>query len=429
MATHQISSDTALRAALKAVQAGTRPATRISDGAGLYLLPLVRGGAHGWRLDYTIHGKRKTLSLGTYPDTSLALARKKAAELRALVAAGTDPSDARQADKAERAERQATEQEAERMRAAGLPVPGSFAAVALDWLDHRAEAWSEITRSHTRASLQTHVFPAFGGKPLGEVTPADVRDCVQAVEAAGASETAGRVFQRIRAVFRYAVAHDLVGVDPTYPLKPAEILKPRRTRHRAALTLHQAPHFLRELANYSGDPATRAGLLLLVLTAVRPGELRGARWEEFDEAAALWRVPAERMKMKTEHLVPLSAQALAVLAELRPLTGDKGLVFPSPFYPGKPISENTFNSALARLGYKGTATAHGMRTLFSTTANEAGHRGDVIERQLAHEERDEVRAAYNRADYLAERRALMTWWGDKVDALRRSDNVIPFKAA
>ncbi|MBK6854691.1 MAG: tyrosine-type recombinase/integrase [Burkholderiales bacterium] len=429
MATNQISSDTALRAALKAIEAGTRPAARISDGSGLYLRPLVRGGSHGWRFDYTIAGKRNTLSLGTYPDTSLAMARKKAAELRALVAAGTDPGEARQADKSARVERQAAEREAERLRAAGLPAPGSLAAITLEWLGHRAEAWSEITRSHTKASMQTHVFPALGGKPIGDVTPADIRACVQAVEAAGAAETAGRVFQRLRAVFRYAVAHDLVEVDPTYPLKPAEIFRPRRTRHRPAMSLAQAPQFLRELANYNGDAATRAGLLLLVLTAVRPGELRGACWSEFDEAAKLWRVPAERMKMKAEHLVPLSSQALAVLADLRPLTGDKVLVFPSPFYPGKPISENTFNSALARMGYKGTATAHGMRTLFSTIANEAGHRGDVIERQLAHEERDEVRAAYNRADYLAERRALMTWWGDKVDALRRSDNVIPFKAA
>jgi integrase len=195
------------------------------------------------------------------------------------------------------------------------------------------------------------------------------------------------------------------------------------------MTFAQAPLFLCKLAKYAGDPSTRCGLLMLVLTGLRPGEVRCARWSEFDVEALLWRVPAERMKMKVEHLVPLSSQAMAVLSEIRPLTGDKALVFPSPFYPTKAISENTFNSALACMGYKGMATAHGMRTLFSTAANEAGHRGDVIERQLAHEERDEVRAAYNRADYLAERRALMDWWGNKVDALRRSVNVVTLKAA
>jgi len=166
-----------------------------------------------------------------------------------------------------------------------------------------------------------------------------------------------------------------------------------------------------------------------VLTAVRPGELRGARWDEIDADRALWRIPAERMKMKTEHTVPLSRQSLAVLERMRPLSGAGALVFPSPFYPGKPLSEGTLNSALARMGYKGMATAHGFRTLFSTCANEAGWNADVIEKQLAHEERDEVRGAYNRASWLPERTKLMQWWADHLDAVAAGAKVIPLRQA
>jgi integrase len=166
-----------------------------------------------------------------------------------------------------------------------------------------------------------------------------------------------------------------------------------------------------------------------MLTAVRPGELRGARWEEIDTDRALWRVPAERMKMKTEHTVPLSEQALAVLDIMRPITGESDLVLPSPFYPGKPLSDGTLNSALARMGYKGIATAHGFRTLFSTCANEAGWNRDHIEKQLAHEDRDDVRSAYNRAQWLDERAKMMQWWADRIDTLRKGADVVPFKAA
>lgn len=179
------------------------------------------------------------------------------------------------------------------------------------------------------------------------------------------------------------------------------------------------PQFLRKLANYQGDPTTKAALELLMLTATRPGELRGARWSEFNEAQALWPIPLERMKMKVEHTAPLSKQACQVLERIRPLTGHSLLVFPSPFYPGKPLSDGTLNSALARLGYKGTATAQGFRTLFSTCANEASWNRDAIEKQLAHEERNDVRGAYKRAQWLKERTELMQWWADRLDTLAK----------
>lgn len=246
------------------------------------------------------------------------------------------------------------------------------------------------------ASLENDVFPKLGEPAIDGVQPGEIRALVQSIEARGAGETATRVFQRLRANFRYAIAHELLETDSTHPLKPSEIFRPRKTTHRAALSERDVPAFLHKLASHGGDPMTQAALALLMMTATRPGELRGARWDEFNERAATWRIPASRMKMKTEHTVPLSKQALALLAQMRRVSGDGASVFPSPFYPDKPLSDGTLNSALARLGYKGMVTAHGFRTLFSTCANEAGWNSDAIETQLAHEERDEVRGAYKR---------------------------------
>lgn len=400
-------TDTTIRNA----KPGEKP-LRLFDGGGLYLEVSPSGGKW-WRLKFRVGGKEKRLSLGTYPDTGLKEAREKRDEARRQLAGGEDPSQARKAEKAAKA----------------AEALNTFRAVALAWIAWRGDKWTAGTREAVTASLENDVFPALGGKPLGQILPADVRAVVQGIEARGARETAGRVFQRVRAVYRYAVAHDLVDTDPTYPLKPGEILRQHKATHRAALTERDVPRYLAELDAYQGDQNTRSALELLMLTAVRPGELRGARWEEIDTDRALWRIPADRMKMKTEHTVPLSSQALAVLARVRPAPDAVGLVFPSPFYPGKPLSDGTLNSALARMGYKGTATAHGFRTLFSTCANEAGWKGDVIEKQLAHEERDGVRAAYNRAQWLPERTKLMQWWGDHLDVLRKGGNVIPFKAA
>jgi integrase len=391
---------------------GPKPA-RMYDERGLYL-EVTPSGGRWWRFKYRFGGKEKLLSMGTYPDVSLAKARERRDEARRQMADGVDPGAMRKEQK-----------EADRKK-----VLSTFQKVAEAWLAHQAYGWKAGTHEAVKASLETHVFPKLGDRPVVDIQPRDVREVVQAVDSAGTGETAGRVFQRIRAIYRFAIQHDLAAIDPTYPLKPAEILKPRKVKHRAALAERDMPEFLRKLDAYDGEPTTRLALELLTLTAVRPGELRGARWEEIDEERALFRIPAERMKMETEHLVPLSKQALDVLVKARELSGTKaGLVFPSPFYPGKPLSDGTLNSALARMGYKGIATAHGFRTLFSTCANEAGWNGDLIEKQLAHEERDDVRGAYNRAQYLAERTKLMTWWADRLDTLRKGADVLPFKAA
>ena len=376
---------------------------KLSDGGGLYL-ELSPSGGKWWRLKYRYGGVEKRISLGTYPQTSLKAARQARDQAKKQLQGGSDPSALRKSAKA-------TLRRAQEMK---------VETVALAWLKHRSGAWKQSTRQMIEASLRNDVFPKLGSRPIGDVQPRDVRDLVQAIEDRGAGETAGRVFQRLRAIYRYAVAHDLTSVDPTYALKPSEIFKPRKAKHRGSLAEADVPEFFRRLEKYDGDPATRSALELLLLTATRPGELRGARWDEVDEPASLWRIPASRMKMGTEHLLPLSRQALGLLETLRRMRGQSELVFPSPFYPGKPLSDGTLNSALARLGYKGIATAHGFRTLFSTCSNEAGWSSDVIERQLAHEERNEVRAAYNRAQRLSERKKLMQWWADRVDQLRHA---------
>jgi integrase len=391
-------TDTAIRRAKASAKA-----VRMFDGGGLYL-EVAPSGGKWWRLKYRHVGKEKRLSLGTYPETSLKEARERRDAARKLLADGQDPSQARKASKAAQ-------------RAAAL---NTLEPVSRAWLEHRASAWTTRTRSLVLASLENDVFPELGARPVAEIQPAEIRDLVQSIEARGAGETAGRVFQRLRAVYRYAIAHNLASIDPTYSLKPSEILRPRRVKHRAALAERDVPGFLCQLAQYQGEPSTVAALGLLMLTATRPGELRGARWTEIDEGQELWRIPAERMKMRREHLVPLSSQALRILKGMRKSSGAGELVFPSPFYPGRPLSDGTLNSALARMGFKGLTTAHGFRALFSTSANEAGWNADVIERQLAHEERDDVRSAYNRAQHLSDRRKLMQWWADRLDEMRRN---------
>jgi integrase len=378
------------------------------DGAGLFVL-VTPAGQRYWRLKYRHAGKEKLLALGVYPEVGIKAARQLASDARQLLTAGIDPGAERKANKA-----QAVHDAVNTMR-----------TVAGEWLDHQAARWTPRTRDSIRRSLELHIFPTLGARPLASITAKELTDTIRVIEAKGAGETAGRVLQRVKAIYRWATTHGRVQSNPMYDLRPSEELKPRDTKNRAALPERALPAFLAALDNYGGDPNTVNALRLLILVATRPGEVRGARWDEFDLAGALWVIPAERMKMRTEHRIPLSRQALAVLAAQQPLSGHGELVFPSPFYPGKAISDNTLNSALARMGYKGVATAHGFRALFSTMANEAGWDGDVIERQLAHLERNKVRAAYHRATYNAERARLMQWWADLLDQRRTGSNVIP----
>ncbi len=383
------------------------------DGGGLYL-ELTKAGGRYWRLKYRHGGKEKRLAFGVYPAVGLKDARELADQARKALAAGDDPADVRKASKAK----------------ATHDAVNTLQAVAEAWLQHQATRWTGVTATRILASLQSDVFPVLGARPLASIRPGEVMAVVKKIEARGAGDQACRVLQRIKAVFRWAVTHERIESNPMLDLVPSEILKPRQVQHRAALSDRDLPEFLAKLAAYDGDPHTVNALRLLMLTATRPGEVRGARWAEFDLPAALWIIPAERMKMRTEHRVPLSRQALEVLHTMQPLSGGRDLVFPSPFYPSKSLSENTFNSALARMGFKNAATAHGFRALFSTVANESGANPDVIERQLAHKERNGVRAAYHRSTYLKDRAALMQWWADYMDSKRLPNLVaMPIKAA
>ena len=376
------------------------------DGAGLYLELTAAGGRY-WRLKYRIAGKEKRLALGVYPSVSLKDARELASQARQVIQSGEDPAEQRKAAKSKAVHESAN----------------TFRAVALAWMGHQSARWEPATRERIRSSLESNVLKVLGARPLASIKPLEVMNAVKAVEARGASEQAGRVLQRVKAIYRWAVIHGRLDSNPMLDLMPAEILKPRAVRHRAALDAKELPAFLAQLEAYDGDPHTVHALRLLMLTGTRPGEVRGARWDEVDMDASMWTIPAERMKIRQEHRIPLSSQALELLQSMQVLTGERVLIFPSPFYPSKPLSENTFNSAMARMGYKNLATAHGFRALFSTVANETGWRPDVIERQLAHKERNEVRAAYNRSTYMAERTKLLQWWGDYLEGCK-AGNVV-----
>jgi integrase len=378
------------------------------DGGGLYLDVTKAGGTY-WRLKYRHAGKEKLLALGVYPAVGLRDARSKATEAKKQLQAGHDPAALRKADK----ERVIVE------------TRNTLEAIASDWLEHQSDGWEDITKARIRASLELNIYPTLGSRALASIKPGEVMAAIKVIEARGAGELAARVLQRVKSIYRWAVTHGRIDVNPMLDLMAGEILKPREVVPRLMLPEREIPAYLNKLDQYDGDPTTVHALRLLMLTVTRPGELRGARWAEFDQAAALWIIPAERMKMKTEHRVPLSKQALEVLRSIQPLTGSSELVFPSPTYRSKPLSENTLNSAMARMGYKGIATAHGFRALFSTIANENEWDSDVIERQLAHLERNKVRAAYHRATYTAERAKLMQWWADHLDTKRKGAAIVP----
>jgi integrase len=384
-----------------------------ADGAGLYL-ELTQAGGRYWRMKYRHGGKEKRLAFGVYPAVSLKAARDLATAARKVLASGADPGEIRKAQKA-----QATHE-----------ALNTFEAVAGEWLAHQTSRWAPVTLESIRASLAADVFPALGSRPLASIKPGEVMAVIKKIEARGAGDMAGRVLQRVKSVYRWAVIHERINGNPMLDLVQSEILKPRTVQHRAAMPDKELPAFLAKLDAYPGEPATVQALRLLMLTATRPGEVRGACWAEFDLDAALWTIPAKRMKMRHEHRVPLASQAVALLRTVQTQCGGRELVFPSPFYPSKQISENTFNSALARMGYKETATAHGFRSLFSTVANECGWNPDVIERQLAHKEANAVRAAYHRSTYLDERVKLMQWWADYLDG-RKTGKVLkmPKRAA
>ena len=387
---------------------------KLADERGMYLL--VRpDGARWWRFDYRRpdSGKRNTLSLGTYPDVSLRKARDKRDEARKLVADGIDPG--------------ASRQEAKAAKAAAVEAAGdTFEAVARAWMARQDVA--EVTANKSRWILETFLFPEIGSTPLAEVTPRLLLDALRKVEATGKLESAKRAKIKAGQVFRWAILEGKAELDPTASLRGA--LKPPKNKHHASITdPAKMGELLRAIDGFTGQPVTLAALKLAPLVFVRPGELRMAEWSEIDMDGAVWRIPAERMKMKAAHIVPLSAQAVAILRDLYPLTGSGRYVFPGLRSASRPMSENTVNAALRRLGY-GTdeMTGHGFRSMAASRLNEMGWNADAIERQLAHAESNKVREAYTHAaQYLDERTRMMQAWADYLGALRAGGDVVPFK--
>lgn len=385
---------------------------RIADGGGLFLLVKANGGKY-WRMDYRFRGKRNTLALGVYPAVSLKAAREKRRKARIQLENGQDPSEVR---KEAKQARQADE----------------FEAVARQWWEHCRDTWSPSHAARVLKRLEDNAFRDLGRLPIDEITPQRIIATVRKIEARGALDVASRVNQAIRAICRFAIRRGIATSNPASDL--AGIVKQRKVQHRASLPREELPQFLKELEGYSdrGRKLTQRAIKLLLLTFVRSGELRGARWEEFDLEDKVWRISADRMKMRNEHLVPLSRQALEVLELLQGMTGKYELVFPSERDRSREMSDNTMRRAIFKLGYDGTqegkskAVPHGFRATASSILNESGFNPDAIERQLAHLERNSVRAAYTyHARYLDERRTMMQWWADYLDEMRASGKVIP----
>jgi integrase len=391
---------------IKQAKTATKP-YKLFDERGLYLIVTPRGGKW-WRFKYRFGGKEKLLALGTYPEAALKDARERRDDARKQVAAGVDPSGER--------------------KTAKLIQEDSFEQVAREWFGKFSAVWVEEHASTIIRRLKRDTFPWLGARPIGEITAPDLLAVLRRIESRGAIETAHRIKQVCGQVFRYAIATGRAQRDVSAELRGA--LPPVTERHHGALTKpSEAAALMRAIDGYQGSPEVRCALRFSALTFQRPGEIRKAAWSEIDFDNALWRVPAERMKMGREHLVPLAPQAIETLRELQPLTGAGHYIFPGARTAGRPMSENTIVAALRYLGYEqGKMTAHGFRTLASTLLNEMGWPSDAIERQLAHAERDEVRGAYNRAEYLTERRKMMVAWANYLDGLRSGGTVIPLRA-
>ena len=417
-------------ATIRAVKPGD-PRSRLSDGDGLFLLLSVKGGSPAWRLDYRFQNKRNTLSLGTYPDTSLALARRKAEAARQLLAEGFDPSQQRKAERELWAEKQVAEERQEQ----GLPAVGSFEAVAREWFAVRKDGWSKSYGDKVIARLETDVFPYIGRVPAADITGPLLLQVIRRIEERGVVETAHRALQDSGQVLRYAVATGHAKFNPARELKDA-LRQPNPRHFPAIVEPKRLGELLRAMDSYAATPVVRAALKLAPMLLLRPGELRFAEWTEIDLDAALWQVPAARMKRElrqkisgTPHLVPLPRQAVAVFRELQALTGLGKMVFRGERHHDRAMSENTVNAAMRAMGFPADeVTGHGFRATARTMLHERlGYSPDVIEAQLAHTVRDSLGRAYNRTEFVDQRREMLQTWADYLDQLRSGKDTLPPK--
>lgn len=422
---HDLLTDKAIRSALKAAAASGKP-SKHADGRGLHIEARPTG-AGWWRFRYRHAGREGMLSLGVYPDVTLAMARERRDEARRLVAAGVDPSAERKADKAE----QARQAEALAYAEAGTPGPGTFEHTAREWLSTKHE--HEVSPAHAARTLrrfELDIFPPLGWRPIAEIEPPELLAALRKIEARGAIETAHRAKDSCSQVFRFAIASGLCQRNPAADLRDA--LRPVPTRHHAAIVKpDEVAALLRAVADYRGSPVTRAALDLSALLLLRPGELRHLEWQWIDGDTLT--IPPELMKRRKAgkqdgppHIVPLATQARSILDTLRPITGAGRFVFPALTGRDRCMSENTVRSALRRMGYgNDDMTAHGYRAMARTMLDERlGIEPGLIEAQLAHNVSDALGRAYNRTQHLERRRAMMQAWADYLDRLREGGDVI-----
>jgi integrase len=396
-----------------AKHSGKPAGDKYADGQGLYLH--IKDAGKYWRMNYRFTGKQKTLALGVYPAVSLAKARQRRDKARELLADGIDPNTAKREEK----------------HAKAAEVASTFEAVARDWLKKTAAKRAKVTQQKIKTWLEKDAFPFIGKMPISTIGPRDVLDrVVRKVEARGAIDTAHRLKQLCGQVFRYAVVTGVAERDVTADLRDA--LTSKTKVHHAAITEpNQVGALLRSIFAYTGHPCTVAALKLSPLVFVRPGELRTAEWSEIDLGEAEWRIPGKKMKMKTDHIVPLSTQAVEILRSVQPITGHGRYVFPSMRTGERPMSENTVNSALRAMGYSAEVhTGHGFRATARTIMDEIlEERVDLIEHQLAHAVKDANGRAYNRTAHLPARKQMMQRWADYLEKLRVGADVIQFKNA
>lgn len=366
---------------------------KLNDGSGLYLYINTSGGKL-WRLDFAIAGKRKTLSIGKYPIISLSEAREAAENARRMIAQGQDPAAAKQQAK-------------EAQKAALL---NTFEYLARQWHTENLHRWKPNHAARIMADMQKDVFPRIGKMTIDEIKVADVKAVIEKVHQRGASVSAEKIRQWIGAVYSHATKLELTDRNPATPLRGH--FEKKETKHMPALPKEELANFYQKLLQADIAPQNRIAMLLSMLVFLRSTELRGAEWREIDFNARVWNIPAERMKMNRPHAAPLSDWALELLQELHDLTAQTPYLFPSRTKAAGFISDATLTRIIERLGYKGIATPHGFRSLASSVLNEQGYNPDAIERQLAHEESNRIRAAYNRVDYMAERVEMMQWYSD-----------------
>ena len=389
---------------------GAAAGDKHADGQGLFLL--VKAAGKYWRMSYRFDGKQKTLALGVYPAVSLAKARQRRDKARELLADGIDPGQAKRDDKQAKAD----------------SAVNTFEAVSRTWLGKTEASRASTTHDKLTAWLNKDVFPAIGSKPISTIGPRDVLAMLQKVEARGTVDSAHQIKQLCGRIFRFAVATGSAERDVTVDLKGA-LSAPVQTHYAAITEPKQAGDLMRSIHSYTGHPYAVAALKLAPLVFLRPGELRSAEWSEIDLDKSEWRIPAEKMKLRVEHMVPLSTQAVAILRSVHPMTGHGKFVFPSIRTGDRCMSENTINAALRSMGYsKDVMTGHGFRAMARTIMDEVlEERVELIEHQLAHAVKDPNGRAYNRTAHLPARRAMMQRWADYLDKLRAGADVIQLR--